>query len=431
MNKVNFSLVSNLVFLLNPFLWFSFGVVEILYNRRFSYLKFSILMGVIGFSIFPWGDGYERFRVFLSAEYFSLYEFILRGFAQGDIFFYAISYLIYNLGGSYQLVQFAFVFIGTYILTLSLRNILIDINSKNRFFVFVLVMFLINWIALANNLRFMLATIIMIHAVFTKERIGNENKFNVLFFFAIMTHFYALLVYLVYRLIVFFDLKFNRVGYIYFLFFCLLFAFISPFLLKQSVSLFNLIFGSDSVIVRKMMSYLLGEDGVITKMISSPAQMVNHFFKQLPLLLLVSYFIIWGDTRVKSVRIFIVFFGFCLLFVYFYSIFIRLSYFCLLYGVWAYLYQWKSRVNSDIRFITLFLSAFLFFSINIVYFQRIINRDGINLINKNSLCIFVRPVFLSGQCSFVEEEIHNGNSQFRILKMESINRTMDTLESHG
>lgn len=431
MNSLKVTIVSNIVFLVNPFLWFSFGIFEFINNRKYSNLKFSILIGVVGYTIFPWGDGYERFRVFSSAEFFSFFDFMGRGILQGDIVFYLLSYTVYTFGGSYQWVQFFFVFFGAYVLGLSLKHIFPNANFINRIIIFLLISFLINWIGLANNLRYMLATIICLHAIFIREKFEEYKSSNVFFVLAIATHFYALIVFLVYKIIYKIEFKYSRFGFILLAFFSFCLAFLIPIFLNNFISIFVSILGGDNFVARKMISYMLSGDGVITKMIASPAQLINHLLKQLPLLLLVYYFLFRGNLQSKSVKTFIVFFCFTLCFIYYYSVFIRFSYFCLLYGTWVYLSEWKERGNSSVWFFTFLSSSLLLFSLNIVYFQRIIERDEVRLFNANSLCAIVHPFFLINRCSFSNDEIYSSNKQFRALKEESINRTLKALDSNG
>ncbi|MEX5881400.1 hypothetical protein AB6G95_16825 [Proteus vulgaris] len=64
MNKVITSLISIIIFILNPTLWFSFGIFSTSNNSRLNFFLLAFFLGIIGFSIFPWGDGYERFLAF-------------------------------------------------------------------------------------------------------------------------------------------------------------------------------------------------------------------------------------------------------------------------------------------------------------------------------------------------------------------------------
>ncbi|WP_158107968.1 EpsG family protein [Vibrio furnissii] len=424
MNKTTASLISNLVFFLNPTLWFSFGLAEISTNSKISYLKMSLFMGVVGFSIFPWGDGYERFKVFSIASEYELIDFIRFGFFQGDVVFYLVSYFVNYLDLSYQYVQFFFVFLGYFVILSQLRFYISGFDQKSRIILFLLVMLLINFIGLANNLRYMLATIFALHAIFLKQDKNSILGCCLFFILAGLTHFYAFFIFTIYIFLSLLSRAANRRNLMYIVFFSILFAFISPVLIKYIASIVSQM---DGIIARKFSSYLLGGDGLITKMISSPSQLLNHSLKQAPLILLVYYFLRYGDFNCNKTRLFIFLFCFSLSFSYFFSVYLRLSYFCLLYGLFLFVDSWNIRPYRRNWFYCLFMCSILYFSLNIIYFQRIIDRDNINIVNENTLCLVALPIFFMDECAYDDSEIHMGNNNFRLLKMESIDRTMDVI----
>lgn len=400
----------------------SFGLVEVSTNSRAGYLKLALFLSLIGFSIFPWGDGYERYKVFSDADFYNLADFLHRGLLQGDIFFSLVAYVVNDIGLSYQYVQFCFVFLGYSLIFSHLRIFLKNVCQKDRVFFILLVLFLVNLIGLANNLRYMLATIAFICAISNLENFNNKTKFVLLSVFAGLTHFYAFFLLFLYFFISRIAVGFSKSKIKKILLFSFVFSFFFPMVI---IALSPFIKNGDGLIARKFVSYLLGSDGLITKMISSPAQFVNHFFKQLPFLILVCYFYIFGDSNCKKVKIFLLFSSLSFSLVYFFSIYLRIEYFSLLYGVFLLISTW-SHNKLNMRWKYAFLSSsFLFFIFNIAYFERIISRDDLSLLNYNTLCIISSPIFMIDKCSYTDEEIYEGNTEFRYLKIESIKKTIE------
>lgn len=418
--------ISSFVFLINPTFWMSFGIIEASTNSRVSYFKLALFLSLVGFSIFPWGDGYERYKVFSDAGFYTLIGFLEKGLLQGDIVFSLIAYIINSLGLSYQYVQFLFVFIGFSLIFSHLRLLLSKINQKERIFILLLVLFLVNIIGLANNLRYMLATIFFICAISHAENFNNNKKFLLWSVLAGLTHFYAFFLFFFYLFISFVSSKVSKSNIKKLLLFSFLFSCVLPVIVTALASLIK---SGDGLIARKLASYLLGGDGIITKMVSSPAQFVNHFIKQTPLLILIVFFYTFGDRECERVKKFLLFSSLSFSLLYFFSIYLRIGYFSLLYGVFLLISTWN---YYDIKFnwkCALLVSSFLFFSMNFVYFERIIARDNISLINDNALCVIASPLFLMGKCSYDDQEIYDGNKQFMLLKQESIKRTMEVTGS--
>lgn len=417
---------SNFIFLINPTLWMSFGVVEASTNSRLGYFKLSLFLSLIGFSIFPWGDGYERYKVFSDADFYSLIDFLEKGLLQGDIVFSLIAYIINYMGLSYQYVQFCFVFLGYSFIFSHLRILLINIKQKERLYLIFLVLLLVNLIGLANNLRYMLATIFFICAISNIENFKNTKKFILWSILAGLTHFYAFFLLFLYFVVSHLSVYLNKSNIKRILLFSLIFSFLLPFVVT---ALSPLIKSGEGLIARKFASYLLGSDGKFTKMVSSPAQFVNNFFKQMPFLILVCYFYIFGDSNCDKVKKFLLFSSLSFSLIYFFSIYLRVGYFSLLYGVFLLISTWNSYEIKIKWKYTLLIASFLFFIFNIAYFERIISRDGLSLLNNNTLCVISSPFFMIDNCSYSDQEIYEGNTQFMLLKMESIKRTVEVTGS--
>ncbi|CAH7078757.1 conserved membrane hypothetical protein [Vibrio chagasii] len=417
---------SNIIFLINPTLWMSFGVIEASTNSRLGYIKLSLFFSLVGFSIFPWGDGYERYKVFSEADFYSLVGFLEKGLLQGDIVFSLISYTINYMGLSYQYVQFCFVFLGYIFIFSHLRILLINIRQKERLFLIFLVLLLLNLIGLANNLRYMLATIFFICAISNFENLKNKKKFILWSIIAGLTHFYAFFLLFLYFVVSCVSVSFSKSKIKKILLFSLIFSCLFPFVITV---LSPFIKNSDGLIARKFASYLLGSDGTITKMVSSPAQFVNHFFKQLPFLILVCYFYIFGDSNCNKVKKFLLFSSLSFSLLYFFSIYLRVGYFSLLYGVFLLVSTWNSYELKAKWNYSLLIASLLFFTFNVMYFERIISRDDLSLLNENTLCVIASPIFMIDNCSYSDLEIYEGNKQFMLLKMESIKRTMEVTGS--
>lgn len=418
--------LSSLIFLINPMLWMSFGVVEVSTNSRLGYFKLSLFLSLIGLSIFPWGDGYERYKIFSDAEFYNLVDFLYKGLLQGDIVFSLIAYVVNHIGLSYQYVQFCFVFLGYSLVFSHLRYLLINIKQKERLFLIVLILLLVNLIGLANNLRYMLATIAFICAISNLENFNNKTKFIIWSIFAGLTHFYAFFLLFLYFLVSRAAVHLSKSKIKKILLFSFVFSCLFPFLVTALASFIK---SGDGLIARKFASYLLGSDGVITKMVSSPAQFVNHFCKQMPFLTLVCYFYFFGDSTCNKVKKFLLFSSLSFSLMYFFSIYLRIGYFSLLYGVFLLISTWdyyKLKVKWKY---CLLITSFLFFIFNIAYFERIISRDNLSLLNDNTLCVLASPVFIVNNCLYSDRDIYEGNAQFRLLKMESIKRTLEVTGS--
>lgn len=424
MNKVITSLISIVIFILNPTLWFSFGIFSTSNNSKLNFFLLAFFLGIIGFSIFPWGDGYERFLTFEKSQYFDFMGFLKYGIAQGDVLFYALSYFFKSYDISYQYMQFVFVFLGFQIIFSLFRQLTINIKSKDRFLILIMLLFLINLISLANNMRYSFATILILQAIFFREVKEKNLYFYIIIIIATLTHFYSILLFFLYmffsRLVTLLDRK--KVLTLLF------FSFFSIFLLPPIINYIATIISSgDNIFSRKVASYLLGNDGLITKMISSPQQALHNVILQLPLFSLVYYFIKYGNYNCKNTKFFLVFFCFCISFIYFYSVYLRLSYFCLLYGFFLLLKNWKDVRIHKIWLSLFFIFSLFFFIVQMVYFQRIILRDNIMLVNENTVCLISKPIFMLNDCIYTNTDIHNGNTEFKILKAESIQRTMDII----
>ncbi|WP_171044124.1 EpsG family protein [Pseudoalteromonas aurantia] len=401
-------------------------MIEVSTNSRASYFKLVLFLSLVGFSIFPWGDGYERYKVFSDAGFYTLTGFLEKGLLQGDVVFSLIAYVINSFGLSYQYVQFVFVFIGFSLIFSHLRLLLTKVNQKERIFILFLVLFLVNIIGLANNLRYVLATIFFVCAISNAENFNNNKKFVLWSVLAGLTHFYAFFLLFFYLLISFISTKLSKSNVNKVLFFSFMFSFVLPVVVTALASVIK---SGDGLIARKLASYLLGGDGAITKMVSSPVQFLNHFFKQTPFLILIVYFYIFGDKECDRVKNFLLFSSMSFSLLYFFSIYLRVGYFSLLYGVFLLISTWN---YCDLRFnwkCALFVSSFVYFSLNFVYFERIISRDNLSLLNDNALCIVASPLFLIDKCTYGEQEIYEGNKQFMLLKMESIKRTMEVVGS--
>ncbi|HFD7561536.1 TPA: EpsG family protein [Providencia rettgeri] len=424
MNKAIVSLISNTAFIINPFIWLTFGIFELLTNSRLAYVKFAILLGLIGFTIFPWGDGYERFIVFEKSQNFDFWGFINFGLAQGDILFYAFSHILNFFNIPYQYLQFLFVTLGFMILFLPLRDLLKNINTKEKLIALIIFLSLISLISLANNMRYMLATIFSLYAIYLLEAKNKKVHFYIFFILACATHFYAIILLLSYFIITKIIKIKKRKTILVILFLSVVFAFLSPPIIHFIVTTYV---SGDSLFSRKIASYLLGGDGLATKMISSPQQLLHNTILQLPLFIMVFYFSLWGDFNNKQTRYFLLFFILYLPLFYFYSLYLRLSYFCLLYGMFLIFRTWSNFRKHRFWVILIFISSILFGTIQIIYFQLIIYRDNILLVNEKTLCTVSRPFFIIADCAYTDNEIYNGNKQFRALKADSIQRTMDVI----
>ncbi len=418
--------LSNFVFLISPTLWMSFGAVEVSTNSRLGYFKLALFLSLVGFSLFPWGDGYERYKVFLDAEFYNLADFLYKGLIQGDIIFSLIAYIVNHVGLSYQYVQFCFVFLGYNLIFYHLRILLINIRQKERLFLVFLVLFLVNLIGLANNLRYMLATIAFICAISNIENFNNRGKFILWSIFAGMTHFYVFFLLFIYFIVSLSAVHLSKSKIKKILFLSIVLSCFSPFIVT---TLAPFIKNGDGLIARKFASYLLGSDGTITKMVSSPAQFINHIFKQMPFVILVSYFYFFGDSNCVKVKRFLLFSSLSFSLVYFFSVYLRVGYFTLLYGVFLLIGAWESyELKSKWKY-ALLITSFVFFAFNFIYFERMISRDNLSLLNDNTLCIVASPIFMIDKCSYSDQDIYKGNTQFRLLKMESLKRTMEVTGS--
>ncbi|EHK9054867.1 EpsG family protein [Vibrio vulnificus] len=416
------NIFSGFIFLINPTLWFSFGVAEVSTNTRLGYLKLTLFLSLIGLSIFPWGDGYERYKVFYDAGYYELVDFLSKSILQGDVIFSLVAYCVNYFGFNYQYVQFCFVFLGYSLIFFHLRTLIIHVRQKERLFLIFLILFLIDIIALANNLRYMLATIMFVFAISNYENFNNKAMFVFWSALAGLTHFYAFFLFFLYFFVSRIALHLSQSKIKRLLLWSIVFSFIFPLLVNI---LAPIIQNGDGLLARKFASYLLGGDGKITKMVSSPAQFINHSVTQLPYIVLLFYFYFHGDRNCLRVKRFLLFSALSISLIYFFSVYLRIGYFTLLYGLFLLIASWGDCIMKVRWRWALFISSFIFLIFKFIYFERIMSRDNISLINENSLCIIVSPIFMVDNCLYSGEDIYKGNTQFRQLKMESLNRTIE------
>lgn len=418
------SIWSFVIFIFSPTAWISFGVVEVSTNSRIGYLKLALFFGVLGFSLFPWGDGYERFKVFNKSEYFDLLGFLEFGLLQGDILFYMVSFTLKHMGIPYQFIQMIFVFTGYFLVFVSLQRLLVSFSQKDRLLVLFLILMLINFTSLSNNMRYMLGTIFFLHAVLLRECHHKNTRAYFWFILAGFTHFYAFVLLLMYATLFIASNTLKRNKLILIFIFSFIFMFFSSYIVTLVATLLS---SGDGFIERKIASYLLGSDGLITKMVSSPSQIIFNSLLQIPLLMLVAFFYRYGDFNCKSTRFFLLFFSFCLSILYFYSTYMRFSYFCLLYGVFLMVRHWHLFKGKKYFLSCFIVFSFLYGSLHLIYFKRIIKHDNISYINDVSLCVIASPIFMIGNCLYSFDDIYNGNKNFRIMKAGSIERTMEVI----
>lgn len=417
-------IVSFFIFFINPMLWSSYGIFEaVTTNRRASFFKIAIFFGILGFSLFPWGDGYERFLVYEKAKIMTVTEFILYGLSQGDIIFYIISYVFSSNDIPYQYMQFMSVFFGYFILLLLTRRFLSPLLRSERYLLIMLLFFLVHFISLANGIRYLLATIILIYALVNFEYDKRKSKLTVLFLLSLMTHFYSAIVFIIYLLSKKMALSCSKKSIHWIVFFLFTFSSISWVLFEYVAIIFS---NGDGFIERKIASYMLRGDLLITKMISSPAQVVHYFFYQMPLFILVLFFVSYGNKNCIKTKTFLCFFALCLPFAYFFSIYLRLTYFCMLYGFFVLMQDWQLFRRKSHWLLVFGLFSFCFMVVEFVYFKRHLEKDNISYLNENSLCSIAMPPVLLYKCAYSKDEIHMGNQAFRMMKAESRQNTMES-----
>ncbi|MEQ5186275.1 EpsG family protein [Providencia alcalifaciens] len=424
MSKSLLSIISNLIFIINPFSWLLIGFAEVLNNKKEAYFKLSVVLGLIGFTIFPWGDGYERFLVFEKSQNFNLLGFIEYGIAQGDVFFYLAAFTLKYFDIDYQYMQFLFVFLGFLILFSSFQFLLKKIRVQERLIILLILLSVISLISLANNMRYMLATILSFYSIYLYEVKKNRTSFFVFFILGIATHFYSLILLSIYLLTYFHPKKKYaiQISVLFFISFSLVAPFIINFIATYLAS-------GDTLASKKIASYLLGGDGLITKMVSSTPQLIHNIVLQLPLFTIAFYFIFNGDYKCKSTVFFILLFSISVSIIYFYSVYLRLSYFCLLYGIYLIAIKWNEIRTRKIFVYFVLIFSILFSLAQTIYFQRIILRDEIYLVNNETICVISKPLFMIDECIYSDSEIHLGNTEFRKLKEESRQRTLKVISN--
>lgn len=413
-----------MVFIINPMLWSSYGIFEaITTNKRFSYFKIAVFFGVLGFSLFPWGDGYERFLVYEKAKIMTFAEFVIYGFSQGDVVFYIFSYILSINDVPYQFMQFISVFCGYLILLLLARRFFSPLLRSERYFLIMVLFFLVHFVSLANGIRYLLSTIILLYAIINFECDGRKSKFMTLFLLSIMTHFYAAIVFVIYFFSKRMALLYSKKT-IHLIVFCLFIcSSISWVLFEYIAVIFS---NGDGFMERKIASYMLRGDLLITKMVSSPAQAVHYFFYQMPLLIFILYFVCYGDKNCIKTKTFLCFFALCLPFAYFFSIYLRLTYFCMLYGFLLLIQNWRLCRPRGYWLLILISFSFCFMVVELAFFKRHLEKDNISYVNEGSLCSIAMPPILLYKCAYTIDEIHMGNREFRMMKAESRENTMES-----
>jgi len=418
------------LFIFQPLLWLIFGIAEIANNKRLAYIQLAILLGMFGYVLFPWGDGFERYKFFTKIGSMDYEEFLSFLFFQVDYFFYILSYIFNYFNLEYQYIQFFFVVSG-YLLVFSLfRKNTLSCNVKLRILLFLLLMCLISFLALANNLRYALATIVFLYGIYDVIKYDKVVRGYIFIFLSFSIHFYTILLFTIFYLSKIFFYKINSKTLILLFKLSFLIGFVNIFLI-QEIARF-IIAGNEGVLFHKIASYILGSDGTITHMISSFPQLIRHIINLLPLVFLIIYFLKYRDWKNDFlIKLFFIFLSINNLFMYSFSLFLRLEYFVMLLGLFSFISQYTKIFKYSNLFLQLFIfTAFIFISMQFIYFKRLIAKDNHDYINSTSVkIVFTSPIFLS-TCKYSDKEIYNGNQNFMILKEESLKRTMKTISNN-
>jgi hypothetical protein len=418
------------LFIFQPLLWLIFGIAEIANNKRLAYIKLAILLGMFGYVLFPWGDGFERYKFFTKIGSMDHEEFLFFLFFQIDYFFYILSYIFNYFNLEYQYIQFFFVVSG-YLLVFSLfRKNTFSSNVKLRIILFLLLMCLINFLALANNLRYALATIVFLYGIYDVIKYDKAVRGYIFILLSFSIHFYTILLFVIFYLSKIFFYKINSKTLILLFKLSFLIGFVNIFLI-QEIARF-VIAGNEGVLFRKIASYILGGDGTITHMISSVPQLMHHIINLLPLVFLIIYFLKYRDWQNDFlIKLFFIFLSINNLFIYSFSLFLRLEYFIMLLGLFSFISHYTNAFKHSKLFLQVFIFvSFVFISIQFIYFKKLIAKDNHNYINSTSVkIIFTSPLFLS-TCKYSDKEIYDGNKNFMILKEESLKRTMKTISNN-
>lgn len=420
-----FSVVSFGTFAISPIIWCCLFISDVL-NRRWSACFFAAaFLGIVGYALFPWGDGYERYKVFVSADYFKFFEFLSLGLLQGDILFYAIAYIVRATGLDYQVVQFLFVFLGYFYVFRVLSGVIPPVSVKSRAFFFLFGVLSVSFIGLANNLRFGLSVIFLIYAIFLFRNGGGGIPTVFYIFLSGLTHFSGFFLFFLYFLSACAPRTTSRRFYVVLLAFASIVAFLSPFLF-QAVA--RVVVQSDGFISRKVASYLLGGDGVVFSMVSSPQQFIHYFFREAPFFVLVFYLTFKGSLTSVYTQRFLLLSYFAISVIYFFSVYLRISYFVLMFGVMVFSWGFDGSRRGPLWLRIMLVLVVARFVVSIVYFERLVRTDGISILNDNSLCVLVSPPFFITDCSFSDQQIRDGNTLFVKLKEKSRARTQSVID---
>jgi hypothetical protein len=417
------------LFIIQPMIWLLFGFAQIANNKKIAYIKFAVLMGMFGFVLFPWGDGFERFKVFVKISEMSSEEFLEYIYLQPDFFFYIVSYIFNLFNLNYQFIQFLFVFLGYLLIFILFSKIAVNIDYKRRFIFFLFVLLLTNFLSLANGLRYELATIFFLYGIYEINKF-NKNFLGYLFVFISFTiHFYTLFLFILFyiskKLSSYFSISFLK--YLFIL--SIVIGFFNAYIIQDIAKI--IVSSGDGILIRKIASYILGSDGTIVHMVSSVPQLIKHTINLLPMILIIIYLYNTYTKNTRLIKILLVLLSINNLWIYSYSVFLRIEHFLLLFGLFLFIDEYiHSNRKNNLFILVMLIFTLLYSAIQFAYFKRLISKDNINFINETSIkLIYTSPLYISN-CVYPSEEIYRGNQEFMLLKHESLQRTMEILSNN-
>ena len=406
--------------ILSPLLSLILCFPQIKIQNYIKVLVLSNFFAVFGFSLVPWGDGYIRYKSFISIEYFSYQDYLLLNLLNGDIIFAQISYLIYTLGLEYQWVQYVFVFIGSFILISTFNYARGNKNFNLNSSLTLSFLLLINIFGLANNQRYMLSTSFSLLACIL---FFNKRRITSLFFWmcGIASHFYAIGLFIVLSIIKFLPRIQQKnlylvVGIFGGVLLVALVNFIVPILVSGS--------GENGFIIRKVLSYFILRDNLITGMVKSPQQAILALTKILPFFIFVIIFSRMSLGAKKDANFLFGAYAFLICIIFFYSVFLRFSYFFLMLSILLLASKQAEHNLKRIHYRAVLFSAIIFFIFSFAYFERILWTDSQSIFDEKLACAISSSLITLHKCAYEDTEIKLANTNFIKQKELSTQRRL-------